>query len=396
MLRTFLLLVISLPAAAQFRPDPSLLRTIDTNLRLADMQYRYLAAHTPAGVLPRSFDSATRTEVTSSTGWWTSGFFPATLLKLYSVNHDTALYREALRRMHHLEREQYNKSTHDLGFMMYCPFGEAYRLTGDAAYADVLMNSARSLSTRYHAVTGVIRSWDHAPWQYPVIIDNMMNLELLCWASSHSGDTSFRHIAMTHALTTMRNHYRPDYSSYHVVDYDTVTGAVLKRQTAQGYSDSSDWARGQAWGLYGFTMMYRCTHDRRFLTFATHIADFILAHIPSDRVPYWDYSDPRIPNTYRDASAAAVMASALIELAGYVPAFKGRRYLSAATVALWTLSSPAYRAAYGANGGFLLMHSVGNIPAKSEIDTPLTYADYYFVEAMLRYRALGRASGGSK
>jgi len=389
MLRTIVLLALSLPAAAQLRPDPSLLRTIDTNLRLAVVQYRYLAAHTPSGVLPRSFDSAAGSVTTSGSGWWTSGFFPATLLELYGVSKDTALYNEAFRRMRLLEREQYNKTTHDLGFMMYCPFGEAWRLTGSAADADILMNSARSLSTRFRRAAGVIRSWDHAPWQYPVIIDNMMNLELLMWASRHSGDTSFRHIAVTHAFTTMRNHYRPDYSSYHVVDYDTVTGAVLKRQTAQGYADSSDWARGQAWGLYGFTAMYRWTHDRRFLSQATHIADFILAHIPADRVPYWDYSDPRIPDTYRDASAAAVMASALIELAGYVPPAEGRRYLAAATAALRTLSSPSYRSAYGANGGFLLMHSVGNIPAKTEIDVPLSYADYYFVEAMLRYRALG-------
>ncbi|HTJ13949.1 MAG TPA: hypothetical protein VL547_18055 [Dinghuibacter sp.] len=383
-----IVLLIPMAATAQFHPDPSLLRTIDTNLRLADTQYRYLAAHTPGDVFPRTFDPKTGAWTTSGPGWWTSGFAPATMLRLYSANHDTALYREALRRMRLLENEQYDRSTHDLGFMMFCPFGEAYRMTGSTAYADILMNSARSLGTRFSPITGCIRSWDFAPWRYPVIIDNMMNLELLCWASHHSGDTSFLHIAVTHASTTMRQHYRPDYSCYHVVEYDTATGAVIDRKTAQGYSDSSSWARGQAWGLYGYTMMYRWTHDRRYLSQAIHIADFILAHIPADRVPYWDYNDPRIPDTYRDASAAAVMASALIELAGYAPPLPGWKYIKAAETALRTLSSPAYRAPAGTNGGYLLMHSVGNLPVKAEIDVPLTYADYYFVEAMLRYRAL--------
>ena len=382
---------MSLPAAAQLRPDPTLLRTIDTNLALACTQYRYLAAHTPDSVLPRSYAPATGKEVTSGPGWWTSGFFSGTLLELNTVCHDTALAGEALRTLRLMAPEQYNKGTHDLGFMMYCSYGNAYRLLGDKAYADILMTSARSLSTRFNPRVGCIRSWDHNGWNYPVIIDNMMNLELLLWATAYSGDSSFYRIAVTHANTTMRNHFRPDYSSYHVVDYDTATGAVLARKTAQGYADSSAWARGQSWGLYGYTMMYRGTKDPRYLAQANHIAHFILTHprLPADKVPYWDYDDPRIPNTYRDASAAAVLASALIELAHYVPPALGKTYLHTAETILRTLSSPVFRAGAGENGGYLLMHSVGNIPSHTEIDVPLSYADYYFVEAMLRYRALG-------
>jgi hypothetical protein len=375
-------------SAARRIPDPALLRTIDTNLRLACTQYQYLAGHTPADAIPRTYENGR--EVTSGPGWWTSGFVAGTALQLYSVSHDTALESFALHLLSLISGQQYNRGTHDLGFMMYCSFGQALHLPGGNAYDPVLMNSARSLATRFRPRVGCIRSWDHDQWEYPVIIDNMMNLELLLWAARHSGDTAFRHIATTHANTTMRNHFRADFSSFHVVDYDTLTGAVRARQTAQGFADSSAWARGQAWGLYGFTMMYRGTRDPRYLAQANKIAWYILSRLPSDGVPYWDYDDPA--HTYRDASAACVMASAFIELSGYVPAPVSKRYLHAAETMLRTLSSPAYRATAGTNGGFLLLHSVGNMPAHTEIDVPLTYADYYFVEAMLRYRALARGT----
>jgi hypothetical protein len=241
---------------------------------------------------------------------------------------------------------------------------------------------------------GCIRSWDSKPWRYPVIIDNMMNLELLLWATHESGDSSFARIAVIHANTTLRNHFRPDYSSYHVVDYDTATGAVLAKKTAQGYADSSAWARGQSWGLYGYTVMYRYTHDPRYLEQAEHIAAFILGNpnLPADKVPYWDYNAPGGNRVLRDASAAAIMASALIELSRYTVHGKGKSYLEAAEQIIVSLSSANYHAVVGANGGFLLMHSVGNLPGRTEVDVPLTYADYYFVEAMLRYKEIGHAS----
>src|SRR6202012_6003717 len=237
---------------------------------------------------------------TSDVGWWTSGFYPGTLLYLYEYSHDTSLLREATARLLLLEKEQYNTGTHDLGFMMYCSYGNALRILDSPSYRNVLLNSARSLSTRFNPTVGCIKSWDSKPWHYPVIIDNMMNLGLLFGATHASGDSSFYRIAVTHANTTMRNHCRPDYSSIHVVDYDTANGGIIAKKTAQGYSDSSAWARGQSWGLYGYTMVYRSTHDPISLAQARHIAQFILSKLPADKIPYWDYNAPNIPNALRD------------------------------------------------------------------------------------------------
>lgn len=407
MYRTFSLLCLFTcllfrePAIAQrnakLQPKPALLRLIDGNLRQACNQYKILMGKIPADRLPKTYYAYADRMETSGPDWWCSGFYPGTLLYLYGFSHDTSLSAEALRRMNLLTKEQYNKGTHDLGFMMYCSFGNALQLTQQgllpaAGYDTVLANSARSLSARFNQTVGCIRSWDHQPWKYPVIIDNMMNLELLFWATRATGDSSFYRIAVTHANTTMRNHFRPDYSSYHVIDYDETTGSVLAKKTAQGFSDSSAWARGQAWGLYGYTVMYRSTHDPKYLEQAEHIARFILTNpnLPADKIPYWDYNAPDIPRALRDASAAAVMASALIELSHYAAPEKGREYLDVAEQIIAGLSSNNYKAVVGSNGGFLLKHSVGHLPAKSEVDVPLTYADYYFVEAMMRYRQLGK------
>jgi len=388
--------LVTAPACAQksthLPTKPALVRLIDGSLRQSVNQYKVLMGRVPADRLPKTYMAAGDKLETSNAEWWTSGFYPGTLFYLYEFAHDTALLREATNRLRLLEKEQYNKGTHDLGFMMFCSYGNGLRLLGKPEYKDVLLNSARSLSTRFNPTIGCIRSWDSKPWKYPVIIDNMMNLELLFWATAVSGDSSFYRIAVTHANTTMKNHYRPDYSSFHVIDYDTATGAVLGKKTAQGYADSSAWARGQSWGLYGYTVMYRSTHDPRYLELAEHIAHFILSNpnLPADKIPYWDYNAPDIPRALRDASAASVMASALIELSGYVAPAQGQQYLSVAEQIIVNLSSNTYKAVVGSNGGFILRHSVGHLPAHSEVDMPLTYADYYFVEAMLRYRALAQ------
>jgi len=408
---------LALNAAAQkkdlLQPKPALLRLIDGNLRQAVNQYKVLMGKVPADRMPKTFYANAGKLETSDAGWWTSGFYPGTLFELYEFSHDTALRNEAQRRLALLEKEQYNKGTHDLGFMMYCSYGTGLRLirqgllpapaasptTSPAAgYDSILLTSARSLSTRFHPIVGCIKSWDSKPWHYPVIIDNMMNLELLFWATHESGDSSFYKIAVTHANTTMRNHYRPDYSSFHVVDYDSVTGDIIAKKTAQGFADSSAWARGQAWGLYGYTMVYRSTHDPKYLEHARHIAHFLLTNpnLPQDKIPYWDFNAPNIPKAgttapagpapLRDASAAAIIASALIELSHYVQPAEARQYLDVAETIIVGLSDNNYKAVVGSNGGFLLRHSVGHLPAHSEVDVPLTYADYYFVEAMLRYR----------
>lgn len=362
-----------------------------TILRESAKQLMLLKQRTPAGVLPRSLDSAGNL-VTCVPSHWVSGFYIGTLCYLYSALKDPQLLEEAATRAKLLDDQQYNTNTHDLGFMMNCSIGNLYKIQPTEERRRILINSAKSLATRFNPKVGCIRSWGKSDdtSQFRVIIDNMMNLELLMWAFRQTGDSALYKIAVTHANTTMRNHFRPNYSSYHLVIYDPATGAVRKKQTVQGYANESSWARGQSWGLYGYTMMYRETGDNRYLEQANQIAGFILSnpHLPDDKVPYWDYDAPGIPNAsvYRDASAGAVMASALVELSGYVNGTLATKYRNVAKTIVSTLSSPAYRAAYGDNGGFLLKHSVGHLPGKSEIDKPLTYADYYYIEALERLK----------
>ena len=377
-------------AQTKHQPDKALLKAIDQNMIDAAAQYKVLLQNLPAEKFPKTYFPTTDKYEFSNSGWWCSGFYPGTLLYLYTQTKDEVLYKEAQRILEVLKKEQFNKTTHDLGFMMYCSFGNANLIQPSAAYKDILVTSAKSLSTRFSPVTGVIKSWDGKPNEYLVIIDNMMNLKLLFWATQVTGDSSFYKIAVTHANTTMKNHFRADNSSYHVLNYHAQTGAVQQKKTAQGFADESAWARGQAWGLYGYTETYRETKDRKYLEQANKIAAFILNHpnLPTDKIPYWDFNAPDIPNALRDVSAATIMASALLELSGYVNKELSTKYFKAAETILKNLSTEQYKAAAGTNGGFLLKHSVGHKPAGTEVDVPLTYADYYFVEAMMRYKAL--------
>jgi unsaturated chondroitin disaccharide hydrolase len=363
---------------------------INKKLNDAAKQYKVMMQKVPAGVMPDSYLADTLKTCTSKS--WVAGFYPGTLLYLYEATKIKSFYNEALAKIVLMDNQQFNTGTHDLGFMMYCSYGTLYSINPEEKYKKILLNSAKSLSTRFNPKVGCIRSWGRSDdtTQFRVIIDNMMNLELLMWATKTTGDSSFYNIAVTHANTTMKNHFRPNYSSYHVVVYNPQTGGIIKKQTAQGASDESAWARGQSWGLYGYTMMYRYTKDKKYLDQAQHIADFILnnPHLPADKIPYWDYDAPGIPNTERDASAAAIMASALIELSRYSDNGLSKKYLTTASTILHTLSSPEYKAAVRKNGGFLLMHSVANMNKNIEVNAPLSYADYYYVEAMLRYKNL--------
>jgi hypothetical protein len=320
---------------------------------------------------------------------WTSGFFPGSMWYLYEVTGKEEWKERAEAFTNNLEELKNYTGTHDLGFMMYNSFGHGLRLAGIKEYEDILVKGAESLASRYNPTVGAIRSWDHNEdkWQYPVIIDNMMNLEYLFWAAMATDSAYFREISVNHAVTTINNHFRADNSTYHVVNFDTLTGEVISRQTHQGYSDESAWARGQAWGLYGFTMTYRETKNEDFLNQAVLIADFILNHpnLPDDMVPYWDFDAPGIPDEPRDASAAAITGSALLELSQYMDVEKEQTYFEAAKHILSSLSSPDYMAQPNENGNFILKHSVGNKPADSEVDVPINYADYYFIEALIRY-----------
>lgn len=364
-------------------------KLIKKNMELAARQYKFMATLTPADSMPRSYDAARNKLITSNTRWWTSGFFPASLWYIYSYTKDTAIRSEAERRLALEEKEKYLTSHHDVGFMIFCSFGNAYKITHNPDYRDVCAIAAESLIKRYKPTIKAIQSWHSlSDPKSPVIIDNMMNLELLNWVSDEWREPKYKAIAIDHANTTMKNHFRADNSSYHVVEYDPATGKVLEKRTAQGYSNESAWARGQAWGLYGYTMMYRFTTEPSYLEQARKIAGFILNHpnLPADGVPYWDFNAPIDKNTLRDASAASILASALLELAQYAEGSERTRYISTAEKILTTLSSKTYLAKYGQNGGFLLKHGVGNFPEKSEVDVPLTYGDYYFIEAMLRYK----------
>jgi len=332
---------------------------------------------------------------------WCSGFFAGTLWELYDLTGDERWRSYAERYTEALVPVQYYTDNHDVGFMMGDSYGQARRILagdkgfgygpqGNDAYKDVLINTARSLCKRYVPEAGVIRSWGRiGGQQVSVIIDNMMNLELLFEASRLSGDDSFRQIAITHADNTLTNHFRPDNSCYHVLEYDAATGRVLSKHTNQGYADESAWSRGQSWAVYGFTLMYRYTRDERYLNQAIRTFTYLFSHPDrtEDLVPWWDMDAPAGTGSRteeRDASAGAILASALYELATYVNPKLHKEYRAYADKLLAALASPAYRAEVGTNGGFLLKHSVGSKPHHAEVDVPLCYADYYFLEALTR------------
>jgi unsaturated chondroitin disaccharide hydrolase len=355
---------------------------------LAAKQYQHLAAKTPEHRMPKTYYAQKNEWESSSTSWWTSGFFPGTLFYLYELTGNRELWDISTAKLTILEKEKLNKGTHDLGFMLFCSFGNSDRIESNTAYQEIMFTGAETLSKRFNEKTSVIRSWDHGNWKFPVIIDNMMNLELLFWASDYSGNPKFKEIAVTHADHTIKNHYRKDFSSYHVVDYDPNNGEILKKQTAQGLHDESAWARGQSWGLYGFVTMYRLTKDEKYLNQAIKIADFILNHpnLPKDLIPYWDFDLQDKNAMHRDVSAASINASALLELARYVSQDKSKEYFKKAEKILSHLSSPKYRAQGNEAGGFLLKYSVGHYKANSEVNVPLTYADYYYIEALWRFK----------
>lgn len=337
-------------------------------------------------VSPRTTDSTGNLVLLPSRDW-TSGFYPGILWLLFEYTGKEDWKQKAQQATLRIEGEKFNTRHHDLGFMIYGSFGHGLRLANLPGYKDVIVQAAKSLSTRYRPSVKAIRSWDFGRWQYPVIIDNMMNLEMLFAATRFTGDSSFYRIAVEHANTTLANHFREDGSSYHVVNYDTLTGKPISKETHQGYANSSAWARGQAWGLYGYTLMYRETGKKKYLDQANKIAAFLLNHpnLPSDKIPYWDFNAPEIPSAKRDASAGAINASALLELSKYVDKKKAKEYRHAAVKMLQSLLSKAYLAEGGTNSGFLLKHSVGYLPARIEVDVPLIYADYYLLEALLRF-----------
>ena len=324
---------------------------------------------------------------------WTTGFFPGCLWAMYGWTSDEKWKTWASGWTASAENQKTDTGTHDVGFKIFCSFGKGYRLTQAGRYRDVIVCAAQSLASRYNAIVGCTRSWDNRT--FPVIIDNMMNLELLLWASKHGGQSEWYDMAVSHALRTMDDHVREDGSTIQIVDYNPNTGEIIRKETHQGYDAESTWSRGQAWGVYGFTMMFRETGDARFLMTAKSLADYIVAHLPEDFVPYWDYDAPNIPDEEKDASAAAITASALLELSTLADQPEDRAYYGdAAFRILESLCSDAYLAEGTVSGGILL-HGVGNHNRNTEVDVSLIYADYYFLEALLRYKALTAPSMAS-
>lgn len=321
---------------------------------------------------------------------WCGGFWPGILWYDYEYTHDPKLKEEAEKFTASLKfLSEIPAYDHDLGFLVFCSYGNGYRLTKNPEYKQVIINTADSLSALFNPRVGTMLSWPRNVEMFGghnTIMDNMINLEMLFWAAKNGGNPYLFDIAVAHADKTMKYHFRPDYTSYHVAVYDTLTGDFMKGVTHQGYSDDSMWARGQAWAVYGYTVVYRETKDPRYLDFVQKVTDVYLKKLPEDYVPYWDFNDPSIPNAPRDASAACVVASALLELSGYLPTEKGTEYKNAAIKMLAGLSSDQYQC--GKSKPAFLLHSTGHWPAGSEIDASIIYADYYYIEALLRLKRL--------
>lgn len=352
-------------------------------LNIASSIYLTLSQNlSPTDGYPRSIDNGQSWETTNASGW-TSGFFPGILWQLYKYTEDESFLQEAQKWTQGLEGEK-TGSDHDVGFKINNSFGHGYRIAGIEKYKEVTLQAAAHLASRFDERVGATRSWDWGDFKFPVIIDNMMNLELLFWAAKNGGDPELAEIAKTHAMTTIRDLIREDGSTFHVVDYNPETGEVIKQGTFQGLNDNSMWARGQAWAIYGFTVAYRETAEPIFLETAIRVADRFLEELPDDGIPYWDFDVPQIPEEQKDASAAAVAASGLWELAYLVEEESQTiRYREASKNLVKNLASDYYLA-FNSDLPAMLLHSTGHKPGNSEIDVPIIYGDYYFIEALIR------------
>lgn len=379
-----LLSALHINCQAQYKPT-----TLVISKEIKDRFQNILDFPIDSVAIPRSMNIFSGIVKTVPSKDWTSGFFSGNLWQMYQLTGEAKYKERAILWNAFIEKEKFNNRTHDMGFKVFCSFGKALAVENNIKYKNIIVKSAQTLSTRFNTKIGAIRSWDHNKelWDFPVIIDNMLNLELLFEASKISGDKTFENIAILHANTTLKNHFRKDNSCYHVVDYDTISGAPKNKVTHQGFTNESSWARGQSWAVYGFTMAYRYTKNKAYLKQAIATAKYYINYktLPEDGIPYWDFNDTSIPNAPRDASSAAVMASALVELYSFT---KNNAYLNYANKVINTLSSDKYVLKNTVNGPFILDHSTGNWPKKDEIDQPIVYADYYYLEAIIRKQSL--------
>lgn len=361
------------------------LRATASNPSIPTTQYPKATTHGPWRLVPNTANID-----------WVQGFFPGQLWLMYEQGRDPFWRTKADAWTRSLELQKSNTDlrqiTHDLGFKFMGSFGQAYRLTGDDYYRQVQLTAAGSLARRFNPTVGVIDccDWNDGAWHVPMVTDTMMNLELLFWAARNGGNPAWNDMALRHALKTAADMVRADGGTFHVVDYST-SGAILSRTTFQGFSNSSTWARGQAWAIYGFTMAYRYTRDPRMLQAARKVTDYYLARLPADSVPNWDFNAPA-DQQQKDSSAAAIVASALQELSRYVgDPVLAQRYQNAALAMLDSLASPAYLAPATDGGPGILLHGVAFYrtaikPQGEDIDKSLIYGDYYLVEAVSRFK----------
>ncbi|SFQ38176.1 glycoside hydrolase family 88 protein [Parafilimonas terrae] len=390
-LRTYILLIISCIAFCSNKTFAQANNNlpVDKIVQLAEEKYRSFINHYNNPLVHLySFDDDSAL-LTVNYKDWTSGFFSGCLWYLYGFSNNSEWKHYADEWTNNLQPASLLTNKHDLGFMLFTSFGNGLRFTADSAYKKILLQGAKSLSKRFNPAIGSIRSWDNGPWHYPVIVDNLMNLELLFWAAQTFHDSSFFNIAISHINNDLKYRFRKDGSTFHVLDFDSASGMLLTQKTWQGYSDASCWARGQAWAIYSLTMAYRYTHNKNYLSFAEKAAQYFIHQINKipDHIPYWDFNDPGIPNIEKDVSAAAVAASALIELSNYTPTSR-KLYYNTALQMLTSLCSDKYLCFSNAapNQYFLLRHSVVNKPRNKGVDVPVIYADYYFLEALWRYK----------
>jgi unsaturated chondroitin disaccharide hydrolase len=396
-------MLVAVPAADAAKADKTM--TVTTSLLDATQQLQYCSRQVNRALQlmqPYDYTMEPRNILSADThpGWnlrkstaeeWCSGFWPGILWMDYAACHDEKIreaakgYTESLSFLAHQPAFD-----HDLGFLVIGSFMKGYEQTRDTLYQHILLAAADTLATLFNPKVGTILSWPRHVSTYGghnTIMDNMMNLDLLFWASRHGGSPLLRDIAISHAVTTMRHQFRPDGSCYHVAIYDTLDGHFLRGITHQGLADYSMWSRGQSWAIYGYTMVYRYTHDRLFLDFAQKVTDIYLKRLhetSTDWVPRWDMDDLR-PAAPKDASAACVVASALLDLSRYVGGFKGQYYHDCAVNMLRDLSTDRYQS--GKRNVAFLMHSTGHHPAGSEIDASIIYADYYYIEALLKLQS---------
>lgn len=322
---------------------------------------------------------------TSGTNGWLAGFFPGQLWMAYELTGKRSWARRADARQEPLTVRADDTSTHDLGFLLQTSFGRQAALTGRDRPRAVTRRAAAALAARWVPRVGATRSWNGPDGQVTVIVDNLVNLELLFAASRSGGRPEWHQMAVQHALTTAAHHLRPDGSTTHVVRFDETSGRPVWKGTVQGRHDESTWARGQSWAVHGFTTAYRESGDPRLLDAARRTADFVLGHVPRDGVPYWDYDAPSGGDRTRDTTAAAVLASGLLELARLDPdAARRAAYAAQGLRTLRSLAGPRYLAK-GTRSPALLRHGHHS---PTYPDSGVTYGDHYLVEALLRAQLL--------